>query len=203
MFVISSLLIGKWISCFRCQCGSASATEWVKRCWLLSVCKCTDELVNIPKCDMLCGRGSRFYCYVDQRTMTEARGWWWGLVVQNVLVCSFYSVNYYIFNNKCVWLCQPMLSPWGLIWLKVCLFNGTFSAVHTSSIVCLQVWVCLHTCVCLCLSCVRAGLQGHLRPWFPAQDEWALLYHCLGQQWSRLRLAMFGGAGVQGGWPGM
>lgn len=115
-------------------------------------------------------------------------------MVQNVLVCPFYSVNYYnIFNNKCMWLYQPMFSPCGLIWSKVLLFNGTFSAVHTSSIVCLQVWVCLHTCVCLCLSCVRAGLQGHLRPWFPAQDEWALLYHCLGQQWSRLRLAIFGG----------
>lgn len=48
-------------------------------------------------------------------------------------------------------------------------------------------------CVCVCLSCVRAGLQGHPGPWFPAQDEWAPLHHCLGQQRSRLRLVMFEG----------
>lgn len=62
--------------------------------------------------------------------------------------------------------------------------------VHISPIVCVRVFASL---VCLCLSCVHAGLQGHLGPWFPAHDEWALLHHCLGQQWSRLWLAVFGG----------
>ncbi len=53
--------------------------------------------------------------------------------------------------------------------------------------------------MCLCLSRVRAGLQGHLGPWFPAQDEWALFHHCLGQEWSRLRLAGVVGGGRGGG----
>lgn len=52
--------------------------------------------------------------------------------------------------------------------------------------------VCVHMPVC---GCVRVGLQGHLGPWFPAQDEWALLHHCLGQQQSRPRLVMFGVGG--------
>lgn len=87
-------------------------------------------------------------------------------------------------------VCQPVLTLCGLIWFKIFLFSR-FSMVHTSPIVCASVCVCMP--VCLCLSCVRAGLQGHLGPWFPAQDEWALLHHCLGQQRSRLRLAMFRG----------
>lgn len=40
--------------------------------------------------------------------------------------------------------------------------------------VCARMCACVRECVCilvrLCLSSVRAGLQGHLRLWFPARD---------------------------------
>lgn len=49
---------------------------------------------------------------------------------------------------------------------------------------------------CLCLSCECVfvsvwGWRGQCVPWFPAQDEWVLLHHCLGRRQSRLRMGMF------------
>lgn len=80
-------------------------------------------------------------------------------------------------------------------WLKT--LKIVFYGAHESN--CVSASVCSQTCVSA-LVCVRVRLQGHLGPWFPAQDEWALLYHCLGQQRSRLRLPMFrGGKEVVGG----
>lgn len=65
-FLNTSLLFGDLIICceYIVSCRHPEVSGWVsssdsrvQRCWPLPVLKCADELVNIPRCDRLYGRG--------------------------------------------------------------------------------------------------------------------------------------------------
>lgn len=76
-------------------------------------------------------------------------------------------------------------------------FNGTslkleicaeiFSLCWTQAPLCVKVFAYL--CVCAYLVFVR-GYEGTLAPGSQLGDEWLLLHHCLGQQWSQHSSAM-------------
>lgn len=56
-----------WVNCIDGE---------VERCWSLSVCKCTDELVNIHKLDRLDGRGSPLYDHASRQSLTGFCCFW-------------------------------------------------------------------------------------------------------------------------------